>query len=484
MNKRKSRGDTVQTETLKVTYVHITKTSNPLDDVLPYFAVKDCSSNTSWTDWVKKLDQSKKIEVYGPPFYSTRTLALIAWRQQESFDHPFIISRDITKSTSKTSTKIFSFFATPLKYLEWREKVPKFERNDYEVIFSGQKVRFYLEVDFKKESFPLLFEKKEEGEEKLKGFIKVLLQEGNTLLQNTKSVTSSSEDSFQVFMSHDPSNKFSFHIISSKWHTNQTGKVKEWAKDLKNRITELYHGQEYEKYVSAIDIAPYSKAQDFRLSGCCKINTERLKKATLEEDDPNTFLNSVLVIRNEENSSFYSDYHGFLENPQKKVKKRNPKLSQSKPIVLLNSLNEEIIGMDHVLQYLTSELKLKLRCFHNGIWEFTNPRGNGYMCPIHKRCHQNDNPYLYVKEGFYLFSCRRTDGSTERDPFIIIGKVLDNLSEREQEMKRVLPVVFYGKDSTYIPKDTIFLNERYLDASSIQKSFLELDKKCLVHQSD
>jgi hypothetical protein len=448
--------------------------------IIPYFSKKERASHRSWDSCVNTLTRSKHTVVHGQRFHSNRALALIAWRNGTNSNAPFLISRDIKYNKKANPVKQYGVFASPLDYWTWREenKIPDTERNDYEVFFNGQKIRFYLDLDFPKDKFPQLFEEIESMPKDLEDFIEKLVKEAESLflgiLENPVS-SSPSNDSFQIYSSHDFSTKYSFHILSQKYHTNQTSKVKQWVLDLKKRMRELY--PQYVTFVSAIDVAPYHEAQDFRLLGCCKLGTSRIKRNTTTNENSNDFLNSTVVIWNPEDRSSYVDYDIPEKSPQKKVKKThsNRTIVDSPTDNLVVPISGvERVGLDQVLAYLTGELKLTL-VSSGFMWEFTNSP-QGYLCPIHNRIHQRENPYMYVKQEEYRFCCRRPDENTGKNVVMVIGKAMREPLVIHYEMKRILPIVLGRKDgSPYpydLPKDIIEVNERYLDSSWIRENFL------------
>jgi hypothetical protein len=101
-------------------------------------------------------------------------------------------------------------------------------------------------------------------------------------------------------------------------------------------------------------------------------------------------------------------------------------------------------GYQGVLHYLQS-LGLSLAREVNKILTLRNE--NGYLCPIHNRVHEQDNPYVYVCRGSYIFNCRRvTDEEKQhgKDKFIIGIENGEDSNNLEDELKRILPLYFYS----------------------------------------
>jgi hypothetical protein len=255
-------------------------------------------------------------------------------------------------------------------------------------------------------------------------FVETIKKEGGELLRDPKNSTFSA--TFEVFTSHNPEEKFSYHVITQNCFTKGIDRVKKWVLDLKSRISQQY--SEYPEYVVAMDEAVYSDVQSFRLFGCCKMGTRRFKEGSCSFND------SLLVIREENGSKAgrYIEYEGTQTTKTKK--KKSDRSTSTGPTTTTTSFLpgfENCIGFESIRTWVR-EQKLEIDgSVQNKILALKNP--SGYMCPIHQRIHENEKPYIYVNKGNYMFNCRRIQEHEGLSPFVI-GRVLDELAVIEQDL--------------------------------------------------
>jgi hypothetical protein len=106
--------------------VTLTKTSDPLQYVLQYFSKND-QTISSWDTCEEMFTMAKPINIYKKKFWHQRTLVLISWRNSStSTNSPFLISRDRLKKKDEI-VKLYSFFSSPIDYLNWRANIPNSE---------------------------------------------------------------------------------------------------------------------------------------------------------------------------------------------------------------------------------------------------------------------------------------------------------------------------------------------------------------------
>ncbi len=393
--------------------LRFTRTNNPLEDVLPYFTSKGKENHDkdpkTWEFYLEKSQEDSSI-VFRHLFYTSRDSMMVQWRKFEKHDEPFIIARDITEGCK---AKQFGFWESPNGYLEWRKRIPELERNDYEVFWTGQPIRYYVDCDWKKEEYHNLFQM-ENPIQFLEGFMKKLLEEACRLL----GLVSSSDEYFNVFQSHDPTKKFSFHFVSTNIYTNSTAKIHQWILNIKDIMRK---DQQYGEIAKGIDEAPYGSSQNFRLLGCCKIGQKNTKKAMKEGVD---FIDSLVCVRREQLSKCsFIDY--------KESKKSNSKKRQRNEIPFAPKKRSSEVQLDAKIRcYLEDVLGLQFDRSDDQLWRFKNL--GGYQCPIHNRIHDSQNPYVYIKDGMYYFACGRITEQEKREGMSSICIDDDRMSQVQQ----------------------------------------------------
>jgi hypothetical protein len=367
----------------------MTRTEDSLRDVLPFFTEekRTCINNKrEWSYYVELLRCTESIEIYEHPFFTRRDLAIIHWRNYGTKNHPFLIARD-----SHGSGKLFSYFDDPNSYILWRDMISEKERNDYEVFFTGEPTRFYVDLDFSKKDHLDLFSNPK-LEQILNVFVRNLIDEGCKLL-GLEGVM----ECFQIFTSHDPKEKFSYHIVSTNIYTNSIAKVKQWVLDVKK---ELLLKESSKDFVRAIDEHPYGRSQNFRLLGCCKNGTTRIKKATTTT---NEFIASLVVVRETGKLFIEYDVDHQSGNRSQTENKRSSTYQLGETRDYESNTERESLNRD-VLETV-EKLGLTFSCVKKGQWYFRN--SNGYQCPIHKRIHDRMNARVYMRQRNYYFDCGR-----------------------------------------------------------------------------
>jgi hypothetical protein len=381
---------TVDDDDLNEKITIMTRTEDQRKDILLFLTEDEknnCINNKKeWSDYVELLRCTEPIEIYGHPFFTRRDIAVVHWRNCGTNNHPFLIARD-----SNRDGKLFSYFDDPNSYIVWRNMISEEDRNDYEVFFTGEPTRFYVDLDFSKKDYSDLFSNPK-LEQILNVFVRNLIDEGCKLL-GLEGVM----ECFQTFTSHAPQEKFSYHIVSTNTYTNSITKVKQWVLDVKK---ELLQKESSKDFVRAIDEHPYGRSQNFRLLGCCKKGTGRIKKATKSTE----FVDSLVVVRERTGKTFidYAD-HQPRGNQTQTENKRSPTFPSDETGVYESDIERQPLNKDAL--EIVEKLGLKLNCVKKGQWYFKN--SCGYQCPIHKRIHDRMNPRVYMRQRNYYFDCGR-----------------------------------------------------------------------------
>ena len=125
------------------------------------------------------------------------------------------------------------------------------------------------------------------------------------------------------------------------------------------------------------------------------------------------------------------DYCIYVNSTKRKNNEETRKESNKK-----QKAGEEIILSEHMKQY-AADLNLGIGVIDDNIVALVN--NAGYMCPIHKRIHDHDNPYLLLLDTGFLFDCRRIVANeglstlfvTDKTKLLTIQKKVEKMSEEK-----------------------------------------------------
>ena len=194
------------------------------------------------------------------------------------------------------------------------------------------------------------------------------------------------------------------------------------------------------EYLKFIDSSVYSPRQQFRIVGCQKWNSGRPKLF----NEVFTLNNVQYTHRYAENVSdpiikeltiLYESLLGFTNNcsylPSYIPPKRYTYVSES-----LTDLDDDTVNYCmHCLQEQMNPCPFIIREIQGN--RICLKREAPSYCPIHNRIHENDHPYMFIKNGKIYWDCRRDP----KLPKFLVGYLAFTLAELQQN-----PTIVYDDD--------------------------------------
>lgn len=343
----------------------------------------------------------------------------------------------------KKAKKLFTVFLNPLIAFEYQNSLPQDQRNLYEIIPGDTYQKIHFDIDIS----PLLFHTFDET--------KFLDQLISILIEITKVDFDLNRD-ILIFTSHGAS-KRSYHIIIDNYCLKDCNESRKLLSLINLRCPEA---------ATFIDSKIYNKNRQFRLYGSSKLDSpERVKK--LMRDWKYKGQNVRYYSDNEE-TIFLSS---LVSNIDKCEELTIFGVSAPRP-------ENEINLPKNITSQILTLFKSKFNC--QPFFEFTEITGNMILtrrtkpsyCDIHKRVHDNENPYFWIsKSGIIRYCCRREGNSSA-----IIGSIAienndmvidDKFSVKDEEetkyegsMNNFLHSLPVAKTSKKVVRDRNFYAEK------------------------
>lgn len=329
---------------------------------------------------------------------------------------------------------IFAFFESYIEFCNYSKFFNHHERAFYEVVFGNLPQKPHFDIDIDRDEFAILY-----PNDNVNDVAPQLLQHViNGCIEVIGSVNI--ERDILIYSS-TGTKKYSYHIvITNKCHSNN----KE-AKAFYDLVVQKVSVLTNNRYLNFIDPSVYSHCQQFRIVGCQKWGSGR----------PKLFNESFILNNNE-----YT--HQYPENV-------------SDPLIKeLVILYESLLGFTGVCSYLPSYIPPKLITYNTEsltdlddatvnycmrlLHEKMDPcpftvreiQGNRIClkreapspCPIctftvngkvHHRVHENEHPYMFIKDGKIYWDCRRSLGA----PKFLLGHRAFTLAELQENQSVV-----------------------------------------------
>ncbi len=261
----------------------------------------------------------------------------------------------------------------------------------YEIINGKQKPKFDIDID-------LIKNKNYNGDRLVEVIIKSCQ---SVMLPNLLK-----DQDVLIYTSHGK-DKLSYHLVLNHWcHENNEDAYGFFIKVLKT--TELHLDKSHTEFM---DSSVYKTNQAFRILGCHKINTNRVKVG--QEFNFENFKDSLITYTKE------------------------CKLLQSFKVergykIQYDLSNDEV---NQALDLLTFNFKdlFRLRKVTDNKVDLIKTKP--YYCPLCKRTHLHENPYLLIYNGEVRWGCRRRDEQCIKlnrlSDKLILGQI--NLEEDKDE---------------------------------------------------
>lgn len=187
-----------------------------------------------------------------------------------------------------------------------------------------------------------------------------------------------------IFSSHD-SHKISYHVVLNGVYHNNSSEARQFYERVMERIDEQYRPY--------FDHAVYSSRQQFRIMGCRKFNTNRVKIPV--SGTPR--LEDTLV-------SITKDDDLWIETVQKRVSPTTQRQVTSDEVERAMCLLEEHGHEPGVFQVANVQ---------GGLVSLKRMRAS--FCPVCERLHDAENPYMVITNNYLYWYCRRNEKRQQID---------------------------------------------------------------------
>jgi hypothetical protein len=254
-----------------------------------------------------------------------------------------------------------------------------------------------------------------------------------------------------IFSSHGEDTKKDKVIIKKSFHiiVHRVINTPELSKNIAHLIKQ-YSG------VSFIDINVYKPKQQLRVLYSTKLGSKRIKifegnwifegewicsQVTKDDELKYSLVNLLLDARNESARIFKLLNSTSKNNPRSSTKKilnlnntSNDPEGESASRMIVKVVEDEIgdsIEGSENLQI--SEVKKD----YNGSYLIILKNKGGYVCPIHKRVHEKENPFIIADTNDIFFCCRRNEAGDKRVYY------LRKKGKRVNEVRKIEKEFFY-----------------------------------------
>lgn len=280
--------------------------------------------------------------------------------------------------------RVFSKFNFNELY-ELNRRVGEEQRSFFEVITDERKHKVFFDIDIKGKN------NVSKAKNFLEQFIKALL--GIIDLDLEKDI---------FFYSSHSEEKRSYHILLNFKTDMKNNKI------LAEKISEKIEGENF------LDLGVYNKNRQLRILGSSKVGEKRFKiwerEFSFKSKTYKSILENELKIEDEEKIIFFNSLVNFVQSDMKELifeQEKEKEKEEKEPFFYQNGSFEEkeLEEIKTLIEKVSSELKI--REINGTIISLINP--NGYYCPLCKRIHENENPYVYSLRDKVYFNCRRTE---------------------------------------------------------------------------
>lgn len=317
----------------------------------------------------------------------------------------FTPSEKILNKRSNRPLYIYTLFNSYIEYFKYIQNFEVSERSFYEVIFGELPQKPHFDIDLNTESVSKLY-----PNENIDTISDILIE---SLIKSCEDVLSEFNISLDltkdllIYTSHGE-NKRSFHVvINNKCHSNN----KE-AKEFYNIVTDKIKTYTNGKYIEFIDKSVYSSRQLFRMVGCQKQGTNRIK-----------VFNETFWYQNKQYTHIYNEDVSDIN-----IKKLNiiyeSLISYTSSCIFIPIIqNKEI---KEIKENLNSDLiNYCIKLLHNKIrdcpFSVRKVYGNLILlkrlapskCPVCKKLepHEHENPFIFIIDNKIYWNCRRSNKS-------------------------------------------------------------------------
>lgn len=294
------------------------------------------------------------------------------------------------------SNRLYATFKNYVEYIQYIQNIPPHLRHFSEVILGNNPCKPYFDIDGP--YIPTEKERLKFLNNYLEVIIDVLTCLGNTIDVENDIFVFDSSGSYErnEMLKCDKEAKTSYHIVV-QGICNSSMHVREIFKLVYNSLS--VNLKEY------LDPSVYSKNHCMRMLGNTKAKSQRVKRFMPSYMYKGQEILTIIdcLDADEENLTIF-------EKSLITCIYGNLAIKSPEPVV--KDIKEELDTADNVdINDFTEKLNVVIQGLEvikgQGSFMFLNNK-NGYFCPFCTRVHENENPYVLIKEdGSMYFSCRR-----------------------------------------------------------------------------
>ncbi len=321
-------------------------------------------------------------------------------------------------------TRLYTVFKNYVEYLKYISTIPPSLRHFSELILNNNLCKPYFDIDgpyIEHEIDRLIFLDKF-----LTTIVNVVKNLGNTIDVTNQIMVFDSSGKYPAddILECDEEAKTSYHIVV-QGICNNTHYVKELAKLIYNELPSSVR--------DCLDLGVYSSNHGMRMMNNCKARSKRIKTFL-----PSFLLNGeqvftdidVLDIDDEEITIFEKSLITCIYGNPGILTPEPPSKSKEYTIDTVDGI--DIDDFSHKLNAVVSGLDI---IKGQGSFIFLDNK-NGYYCPFCRRDHENENPYVLVKDdGALYFSCRRNPKNQLCYIGVLDNYIVDKKDEKDADIK-------------------------------------------------
>lgn len=363
------------------------------------------------------------LNILGRPWYyrlytvdSTR--GLFSFHREETLEGKLIVQFEAPETYSHAK-RLYSLFQNISEYLSYVDCFPPTERCFYETILGRFRQKAHFDIDF---------EGTEESNVRTRAnALLVALCNAVSSLLYEHGITMKKEN-FVIYTSHGKKGdkyKCSFHLLIDGYYHNNNIEACSFYEELMQR---MYNVPDREN----IDHAVYGSIQQFRILGSQKYLSYRPKVpyGGMKEEG---YFERIKTYRR----SIVGDCGDCLPLPSF-VKAKAYTYDQD------THLSEEECNAVEalVLSHNYTRECTSIREIRGGL--VILQREYGSTCPVCRRVHEGENPYLIVtRSGEVLFSCRRSEDKCSMGSIVrtTASAAVNEDEEEEEEVKEEAPPI-------------------------------------------
>jgi hypothetical protein len=320
--------------------------------------------------------------------------------------------------------RLYTYFESYVDYYLFSISIPVEERSFFEIIFGSSAQKPHFDVDMSHDvickNYP-----GEEVENVAETVIDLLITSCIHVL-NQVGVSIEIEKSILLYTSHSDKKK-SFHLVlNTIYHRNNVQ-----AKLFYKHVVEHFSTLTNKKYIEFIDAAVYSPKQQFRILGCQKPKTNRIKTFL----ETFTYQNKIYQHEYTENPdeielkilcALYESMVGFVSGCNVLPYFKDKEIEPTGQLELkINNRPEEICieATDTMAKIALEMLKSVMNPCPFIIYRVNEnivslTREAPSMCPLCNIVHEGQHPFMAItNDGRIYWNCRRTEahkGSTKK----------------------------------------------------------------------